>query len=99
MPPELDRGGQFAAFLEYLADGLGRRLINAEHGPSMGGGIVTGKRPCRPEIGPGRESSKPCRGRSHPGRITGMEIPKMSTDMATPEIWYFEAAPIAAPYA
>jgi hypothetical protein len=43
MPPELDRGGQLAAFLEYLADGLGRRLVNAEHGPSMGGGIVTGK--------------------------------------------------------
>jgi hypothetical protein len=43
VPPELDRGGQFAAFIEYPADGLGRRLIDAEHGASMGGGTVTDK--------------------------------------------------------
>jgi hypothetical protein len=31
VPPELDHGGQFAAFLEHLADRLGRYLVYAEH--------------------------------------------------------------------
>jgi hypothetical protein len=44
MPPELDRSGQLAAFLEHLADCLGRRFVNAEHDPSMGGRTATGKR-------------------------------------------------------
>jgi hypothetical protein len=44
MAPELDHGGQLAAFLEHLAEGLGCRLVDAEHGASMGGGTATGKR-------------------------------------------------------
>jgi hypothetical protein len=44
MPPQFDRGGKLAAFLEYLTDRSGRRFVNAEHGTSMGGGTATGKR-------------------------------------------------------
>jgi hypothetical protein len=51
MPPELDRGGQFAAFIEYPADGLGRRLVDAEHGAGMDGGTATDK--------PNREHAAP----------------------------------------
>jgi ABC-type glutathione transport system ATPase component len=51
VPPELDRGGQFAAFIEYPTDGLGRRLIDTEHGASMGGGTATDK--------PNREHAAP----------------------------------------
>jgi hypothetical protein len=44
MPPELDHGGQLAAFLERLADGRRRRFVDTEHGASMGGGTATSKR-------------------------------------------------------
>jgi hypothetical protein len=36
MAPKLDYGGQLAAFLEHLTDGLGCRLVDAEHGANMG---------------------------------------------------------------
>jgi hypothetical protein len=36
VPPELDHGRQFAAFLEHLTDGRGCRFVDAEHGASMG---------------------------------------------------------------
>jgi hypothetical protein len=44
MPPELDRGGQFTAFLEHLTDGRDCRFVDAEHGANMGGGPAAGKR-------------------------------------------------------
>jgi hypothetical protein len=55
VPSELDRSGQLAAFLEHLTDGLGRRLVDAENGASMGGGTATGKQIRRnpePKISP-----------------------------------------------
>jgi hypothetical protein len=56
MAPKLDYGGQLAAFLEHLTDGLGCRLVDAEHGANMGGGTATDKRQLRwPETGPGRD--------------------------------------------
>jgi hypothetical protein len=42
--PEFDCGGQFATSLEHLTDPRGRRLVDAEHGASMGGGTATDKR-------------------------------------------------------
>jgi hypothetical protein len=44
MAPKLDHGGQLAAFLEHLTDGLGCRLVDAEHGANMSGGTATDKR-------------------------------------------------------
>ena len=90
MPPELDRGGQFAAFIEYPTDGLGRRLIDAEHGASMGGGTATDKptpNHVGRRVGP-RQGSEILPGPlAHPGRITGMEIPGASAEMALRR-WY-----------
>jgi hypothetical protein len=43
VPPKFDRCRQFATFVEHPADGLGRRLVNAEHGYSMGDGTEPDK--------------------------------------------------------
>jgi hypothetical protein len=37
MPSQFDHSGQFAAFLEHLADGRGCRFVDAEHAWSMSG--------------------------------------------------------------
>ena len=68
VPPESDRGGQFAAaFLEHLTDDLGRRLVDAEHGAGMRGETDNGQATLpRPE-----SLSGPF---AHLGRITGMGI-------------------------
>jgi hypothetical protein len=44
MAPELNHGGQLAAFLEHPTDSLGCRLVDAEQGANMGGGVAAGKR-------------------------------------------------------
>ena len=44
MAPKLDYGGQLAAFLEHPTDSLGCRLVDAEQGANMGGGVAAGKR-------------------------------------------------------
>jgi hypothetical protein len=90
VPPELNRGGQFAAFIEHPTDGLGRRLIHAEHGASMDGGTATDKPAPNyvgRRVGP-RQGSEILPGPlDHLERITGMEIPGASAEMVSTK-WY-----------
>jgi hypothetical protein len=79
VPPELDRGGQLAAFLEHLTDGRGCRFVDAEHGASMGGGTATGKRQPRKLAPAGNLETLPGP-LAHLGRVTGMEIPGASAE-------------------
>jgi hypothetical protein len=84
VPPELDDSGQLAAFLEHLADGLGCRLVDAEHDVDMGGGTSPGK---RQRVGqrqaPAGNSETLPGPLAHLGRITGTEIPGAFAEMVS----------------